>query len=96
MGEHNFQIGDRVRAITNIGGYDAFINEGDEGVVVAFGKTSNNPGVDWGRDIGGHTCYGTCPIGHGRIVFPKHIELVTEATALDISDEEFFGLLKDQ
>ena len=96
MTSDKFQIGDRVRLVKRPSYMPCQLKEGDEGVVVSF-EVGESFGVDWGRDIGGHDCgNGACPIGHGFFVATKHIELVTEAPVLDISNEEFFGLLKDQ
>lgn len=89
----NFYIGDRVRLIEK----DPFmttIKEGDEGIVVMIFGVSI--GVDWGRDVGGNSCFEKCRRGHGWIVPKYHIELVTEVVAPDVSEEELRVLLCEE
>lgn len=95
MGEDRFQIGDKVRLVKWSPYMLRRLKEGDEGVVVSLGTAvvGASAGVDWGRNIGGHDCGGACPVGHGYFVNQKHIELATEISAPDVSEEEFCALL---
>lgn len=93
MIEDRFQIGDRVRLVKRPSYVPCQLKEGAEGVVVAIGVPWESYGVDWGRDIWGHSCNGTCPDGHGYFVATEYIELVAEILAPDVSEEELRVLL---
>lgn len=72
-----FKVGDRVRYIIE-GGNGARIRVGDTGTVCEVGKSCI--GVEWDRNVGGHSCQGKAKIGHGWNVMRECLELLNGAS----------------
>ena len=75
-----FKIGDRVKLKERFGincspSFQEKAKVGDEGVVCDL-KPYLGVGVNFGRDIGGHNCNGTCPPRYGQFLCSEHLELV--------------------
>jgi len=76
------RVGDRVRLVREVGDSHAWLEHGDEGVVV-HGRyhPDDNIGVQWDRSDGcAHGCAGHCPHRHGWYVFPEVLVLVSRPT----------------
>ena len=67
-----FKVGDRVRYIVE-GGAGTRIRVGDTGTVCVVYKSYI--GVEWDRNVGGHSCQGKARVGHGWNVFRECLEL---------------------
>ena len=67
-----FKVGDRVRYIVG-GGAGTRIRIGDTGTVCNVDKSCI--GVEWDRNVGGHSCQGKAKIGHGWNVMRECLEI---------------------
>lgn len=71
-----FKIGDRVELIEHSGGFP----RRSIGTIKIARKSTNDYGVKFDIDGGGHKCDGTCEMGHGRWIEEYEIKLVNETS----------------
>ena len=69
--ESNFNIGDTVIVVSDT--MNAVLQKGDKGVIVLI-DNGGWIGVDWYKNVCGHTCSNTCVDTHGWIVSPEKIK----------------------
>ena len=80
--KHKFQVGDRVRIISDHN--TSRFQIGDTGTVCnVLDDNSCNIGVASDAPSGGHHCDGTCQMGYGWWVPRRHLELIEEESVED-------------
>ena len=87
-----FKIGDRVGVLPEhgpVGGSD----RGPENLfgTVCMIRNDNSVGICFDEHIGGHTCRGNCPHGHGWFIYPHHLFHETEISS--ISEKELLEVI---
>lgn len=90
-----FSVGDQVVLIKSNGVNNSNIHVGDVGIVcnVLSGTLNGVYGVDWGHDVDGHDCEGTCDFGNGWNVYGSRIKLLSEDDGFDIAMSDIDQLL---
>lgn len=90
-----FSVGDQVVCIKSDGVHNTNIHVGDVGIVrnVLSVEFSGVYGVDWGHDVDGHDCRGTCDFGNGWNVHESRIKLLSEDDNFDIAMSDIDQLL---
>ena len=90
-----FSVGDQVVLIKSDGVNNSNIHVGDVGIVcrVLPGYFAGIYGVDWGHDVDGHSCGGTCVFGNGWNVRGSRIKLLSEDDNFDIAMSDIDQLL---
>ena len=77
MINNNVKLGDTVKLITYTGSNE-ILCIGDEGIVVEIIGFNNLIGIDWGKNIDGHTCDGTCTDTYGWRVSCQSIKIINK------------------
>lgn len=91
-----FSVGDKVVCIESNGVNNSNIHVGDVGIVcdaTFSGVFAGIYGVDWGHDVDGHDCMGTCAFGNGWNVYGSRIKLLSEDDDFDIATSDIDQLL---
>ena len=71
-----FKLGDKVKCIKSYYG-NKLIKVGITGKIVHLADTSSSIGVEWKKDIGGHTCNKNCKDKYGYYVSKENIQLIS-------------------
>ena len=88
-----FSVGDRVISVVDAPDGNKGIHIGSTGVVC---RTSTGRfAIYWDEDVGGHSCEGYCPNGHGWWVGACDVELddETDDEPFDFNEDEFNKLV---
>lgn len=88
-----FNVGDTVMLIENYPDDNDELVEGDVGTVVGYMDDYNWVRVDWGRDISGHDCDGTCEDGQGWNCKESWLMLMQENEFEPCTFEELIELI---
>ena len=76
MKKHEVKIGMRVKVTKIVSDSEKVL--GKTGTVVKMHLRGNSFGIEFDKEIVGHSCDGTCKSGHGWFVFPEALEEVIE------------------
>lgn len=84
-----FQVGDLVVAAVNYPQRNHSIPKDTEGVVCDI--DGDMIGVDWGFEVGGHSCTDNCTYGHSWYVETREIKLCDAGQ--DIDEDSFLQVI---
>lgn len=79
-----FKIGDRVGVLPDYGpvGDDDVSPDDLFGTICLLHPNGLDYGIKFDRDVGGHTCLGTCAYGRGWFIGPSYLFHETEISSI--------------
>ena len=95
----DYKVGDEIVVVVDSPDGNDNIHMGDVGTITFVEKDSGivcryDIGVDFGRDVGGHECYQTCPDTQGWLLNEGQFEIVSDAQEMEgATDDEMNGFL---